>query len=114
MMDSIRARAHPRYIWSRRWYILKLLWLHPEWLRALVALLIALPVYIFTVMGIASLALFVPLIILINFVGLGWAVILWAILYGFLAYRFNKWRQRMNSIRPRRRPHYINDNQSKT
>lgn len=111
-MDFIRKRAHPKYLWSRRIYIVKLLWIHPEWLRALVALLIAAPIYLFTVVGITCFVLFVPLVMLIMLFGLGWAVFIWTLLYGYFAYVFVRWHRRSTLKRARRRPHYINHTRS--
>lgn len=108
MLEAIRIRLRPKYIWSRKAYILKLLWIHPEWLRALISLLIAAPIYIFTVIGVTCVALFVPLVILIMMFGLGWAVLIWTLLYGYLAYQFIRWHQRSSLNRARRRPHYVN------
>ena len=112
-MDFIRKRASLKYLWSRRLYIVKLLWIHPEWLRALVALLIAAPIYMFTLIGVTGAALFVPLVLLIMMFGLGWAVLIWTLLYGYFAYLFIRWHRRSTLKRARRRPHYINHTRTK-
>lgn len=102
MMEAIRVRANPKYLWSRRTYILKLQWIHPEWLRALVALLIAAPVYVMVAFGFAAVVLLVPFIVLVNFFGISWAMVIWFIVYGYLSLRFVRWLRRQHRNRPRR------------
>lgn len=102
MLDAIKLRAHPKYLWSRRMYILKLQWIHPEWLRALVALLIALPVYFITVSSFAAIFLLVPLVVLVKFVGISWALVIWLVVYGYASMRFVRWLRRQQKNRPRR------------
>lgn len=102
MLEAIRLRAQPKYLWSRRMYILKLQWIHPEWLRALVALLIAAPLYIATVSGFAMVFLLVPFIILVNYFGISWAMVIWFVAYGYLSYRLARILRRQQKNRPRR------------
>lgn len=100
-------RTNPKYLWSRKVYILKLLWIHPEWLRAVVALLIVIPLFLVTTLGLGLLILFVPLVLCIKFLGLGWGLIFWSLLYGYASTRFVKLLRHQHRNRPRRRPHHI-------
>ena len=88
--------------WKRKGYYLKLEWIHPFWLRAVVTLVIAAPLFILFVLGTSALVLLVPLIILVKFIGFSWALIVWVVLYGYLSYRFWRWHKHQQKHRPRR------------
>ncbi len=103
MLEAIRLRASWRYIWSRRMYILQLRWIHPEWLRAIVALLVALPLYAGFVLGATAFVILVPLVLLTIFVGFSWAVVILLAFYVVLFFQLRKWIRRYNQVRPRRR-----------
>ena len=102
MMEAIRQRANPSYIWSRRKYIFKLKWIHPEWLRALVALLIAAPLFLIAVFGFVTLFLLIPLVLAVKYFGIIWGFLLWVALYGYTSIRITRWLHREQKNRPRR------------
>ena len=88
--------------WNRNKHIIKLEWVHPEWLRALAILLIVAPVLGGMAVVFGSLLLLVPLIVLVKFVGISWALFLWVLLYGYVSLRIVRWLRRQQKNRPRR------------
>lgn len=91
-----------RQFWKRKGYYLKLEWIHPFWLRAVVAMLIAAPLFVMFVIGMSAFVLLVPLIILVKFIGFSWALVVWVALYGYGSYRFWQWHKFQQKHRPRR------------
>jgi membrane protein implicated in regulation of membrane protease activity len=88
--------------WGQNKHIIKLEWVHPEWLRALAILLIVAPVLAGTALVFGSLVLIVPLILLVKFVGISWALFIWVLLYGYVSLRIVRWMRRQQKNRPRR------------
>jgi len=92
-----------RKIWKKRKYYFKLMWIHPEWLRQIVSLLIALPLFIVIVVGASVVILLVPLIIAVKYLGITFGFIIWAGVYMYIFYRINRWSKLQKKYRPRRR-----------
>lgn len=89
--------------WKKYRYYLTLQWIHPFWLRAVISLLIALPLFILFVIGTATALLFGPLLVLSIIFGFSWAFVLWILLNIFVIVQLRKWHTRYNRTRPRRR-----------
>lgn len=96
-------KASLRKIWKKRKYYLKLMWIHPEWLRQVVSLLIALPLFIITIILATTLVLLVPLLLAVKFLGITFGFIVWAAVYFYIFNRINKWSKAQKQHRPRRR-----------
>ncbi len=94
-------------VWEKRAYYLKLEWIHPEWLRVLVALVVAIPVFIGTALVVGLAVLFLPMVVLVKYFGIVWGLLLWIVVYGYASTKFIKMLRHQHRNRPRRRPHHI-------
>lgn len=100
---STTLKSKLKRAWKQRKYYLKLEWVHPFWLRAVVSLVIAIPLFVLFIIGTTAVVLLAPLIILVKFVGFGIGVFLWLGLYIGAFVWFKKWARRHEQTR-RRRP----------
>jgi hypothetical protein len=89
-------------LWQRRKYYLKLEWIHPFWLRAVISLVIAIPLFVMFVIGTTAVILLAPLIILVKFVGFSVGVIIWLALFMIAFAQFRRWARRHEKTRGRR------------
>lgn len=88
--------------WHQHKHIVQLKWMQPEWLRALVIILVVAPVFIGGAFVAGVLFLIVPLVILVKFFGISWALVIWLFIYGYGSLRFVRWLRRQQKNRPRR------------
>lgn len=102
-----KAKRYLKHVWKRRKYYAKLEWIHPFWLRAVVSLVIALPLFVFFILGMTAAVLLVPLIILVKYVGFSYGVVIWLVLYIIAFVQLRKWARHHNRTRRRRPVHRL-------
>lgn len=96
------------YIWANKKRLVLLEWVHPEWLRATILMLVAAPVFLIVVFGVSAVVLLVPLVILVKFLGFAWGFVIWVVLYIYAFRHFGKWSRKQTKRRPRRSKHRYN------